>query len=174
MPYQTSTATINDLDQVAQLIDDYVRQNLDMPSWPCSLATFKRDYASGCFRMTVIHSDEKPVGFAAWLPSYDLHHCVHGAVFIDMYVDPTYRGGGLAVALLCAIAAEISNLGWSYMRGTALQGSAARLYERFAVRFGTNEYNVSGKALRQLASLAGKSPREMLRGLPTPDMNYQS
>lgn len=173
MPYQTSTATINDLDQVAQLIDDYVRQSLDMSAWPCSLATFKRDYASGCFRMTVIHSDEKLAGFAAWLPSYDLHHCAHGTVCIDMYVDPAYRCRGLGVALSCAIAAEITNLGWGYMRGTALQGSAARLYERFSVRFGTNEYNVSGKALKQLAGLAGKSSREMLRGLPTKEMNYQ-
>jgi GNAT superfamily N-acetyltransferase len=173
MPYQTSTATIDDLDQVAQLIDDYVRQNLNMPAWPCSLATFKRDYTSGCFRMTVIHCDKKLVGFAAWLPHYDLHHCSHGAECIDMYVDPAYRCRGLGVALLCAIAAEITNLGWTYIRGQALSGRASRLYARVGVCFGTNEYNLSGKALRQLAGLAGKSPKEILRGLPTQEMNYQ-
>lgn len=52
MSYIVSTATVDDLDHVAKLIDDYVRQNLNMPSWSCSIATFKRDYTSGCFRMT--------------------------------------------------------------------------------------------------------------------------
>jgi hypothetical protein len=82
--------------------------------------------------MNVIHCDEKLVGFAAWLPSYDLHHCAVGAVCLDMYFAPAYRYRGLG-----------------------------------------NEYNVSGKALKQLSSLASQSPREMLRGLPTQDMNYQ-
>ncbi len=77
------------------------------------------------------------------------------------------------MALICAIAHEITGLGWEFMRGSALSGRAARLYERFAVRFGTNEYNVSGKALRRLASLAGKPAREMVQGLPTVEMNYE-
>ena len=173
MSYSVSTATVNDLDEVAQLIDDYVRQNLNMPVWPCAIATFKRDYSSGCFRMMVIRSNNQLAGFAAWTPSYDLHHCVLGAVFIDFYVDPAYRCRGLGAALICAIAAEITNLGWEYMRGTALTGRAARLYERVGIRFGTNEYNVSGAALRQLANLAGKPPREIVRGLPTTEMNHQ-
>jgi len=145
MSYHISTATVDDLSHVAVLMDDYVCQNLNMPSWPCSIATFKRDYTSGCFRMTVIRSKRKLVGFAAWQPCYDLHHCVHGAQFIDLYVDPAYRCRGLGMALICAIAAEITRLGWEFMRGSALSGEATRLYERFAVRFGTNEYNVSGK-----------------------------
>lgn len=173
MPYQTSAATIEDLTQVSKLIDGYVRQNLNMPAWPCSLATFSRDYVSGCFRMTVIRTNEKLVGFAAWLPSYDLHHCVHGAALIDLYVDPAYRCRGLGPALICAIAAEITGLGWEFMRGQALSGRAARLYERCAVRFGTNEYNVSGKALQRLASLAGKSARAIFQGLPTREMNHE-
>jgi GNAT superfamily N-acetyltransferase len=102
MSYTVSTATIDDLDHVAKLMDDYVRQNLNMPSWTCSIATFKRDYTSGCFRMTVIRSKRKLVGFAAWQPCYDLHHCVHGAQFIDLYVDPAYRCRGLGMALICA------------------------------------------------------------------------
>lgn len=77
------------------------------------------------------------------------------------------------MALICAIAHEITGLGWEFMRGSALSGRAACLYERFAVRFGTNEYNVSGKALRQLASLAGKPAREIVQGLPIVQMNYE-
>ncbi|ASC70992.1 hypothetical protein XM38_019410 [Halomicronema hongdechloris C2206] len=94
-------------------------------------------------------------------------------MLLDMYVVPAYRCQGLGAALICAIAAEITGLGWAYMRGQALSGPAARLYGRVGVRFGTNEYNVSGQALRQLASLAGKSGRDILRGLPTQAMNYQ-
>ncbi|MBD2089448.1 GNAT family N-acetyltransferase [Microcoleus sp. FACHB-1515] len=177
MPYKISTATIDELEIVAQLMSDYVRQNLNMAAWPCSVEIFKRDYSSGCFRMTVIYSVDRNcdrlVGFAAWMPSYDLHHCVHGASFIDFYVAPAYRGRGLAAALLCEIAAEITRLGWDFMRGSAMTGRASRLYARVGVCFGSNEYNVSGKALRQLASLAGLPAREIVRGLPTKEMNYE-
>jgi len=172
-PYQVSTATSEDLDTVATLIDDYVRQNLGMSSWPCAIAPFKQDYADGHFRMSVICCDGKLVGFAAWLPTYDLHHCVRGAVFLDLYIDPAYRCRGLGAALICAIAAEVTALGWAFMRGHALSGRAARLYERFGVRFGANEFNVSGKALQQLAALAGKSARDIAKGLPTREMNYE-
>jgi hypothetical protein len=43
MSYAVSTATVDDLDQVAQLIDDYVRQNLNLPAWPCAIAQHLRD-----------------------------------------------------------------------------------------------------------------------------------
>jgi GNAT superfamily N-acetyltransferase len=173
MSYTVSTSTVDDLEGVGQLINDYVRQNLNMPRWPCSVETLKRDYTSGCFRMNVVYSDEQLVGFAAWTSSYDLHHCVHGAVFLDFYVEPAYRCRGLGAALLCGIAQEITRLGYTFMRGSALSGRASRLYKRVGVQFGANEYNVSGRALRQLASLAGLSAREIVRGLPTQEMNYQ-
>jgi GNAT superfamily N-acetyltransferase len=173
MSYQVSTATIDDLESVSRLINDYVCQNLGMPAWAGSIASLKRDYTSGCFRMNVIHSDDQIVGFAAWTANYDLHHCVHGALFIDFYIAPAYRCRGLGAALICAIAKEITALGWSYMRGQALSGRASRLYARVGVRFGANEYNVSGKALRQLASLAGKSAREIFQGLPPQAMNHE-
>lgn len=50
---------------------------------------------------------------------------------------------------------------------------AARLYERCAVSLGTNEYNVSGKALPQLANLTGKPARKIFQGLPTQEMNHE-
>lgn len=172
MSYKVSTAKIAQLDCVGQLIDDYVRQNLNMSSWQGSIETLKRDYASGCFHMNLVESKEKLVGFAAWTACYDLHHCTHGAVFLDLYIDKAYRCQGLGAALICAVAEEIVHLGWTFMRGQAISGRASRMYERVGVRFGANEYNVSGKALRQLASLAGKSVREIFKGLPTKEMNY--
>lgn len=174
MSYKVTTAKIDELDRVGQLINDYVRQNLNMSSWQGSIETLKRDYASGCFHMHVVYSDEQLVGFAAWTANYDLHHCTHGAVFIDFYIDSAYRCQGLGAALICAIADEIVHRGWTYMRGQAISGRASRLYERVGIRFGANEYNVSGKALRQLASLAGKSAREIFKGLPTKEMNHQA
>jgi len=173
MTYRTATATVAELAPVARLLDDYVRQHLNMAAWPGSLDTFKRDYASGCFNMIVLYRQETIVGFAAWTRSYDLHHCVHGALLLDMYIAPAYRCQGLGAALICAIAAEITRLGWTYMRGQALSGPAARLYGRVGIRFGANEYNVSGQALRQLASLVGQPARDILRGLPTQAMNHQ-
>lgn len=76
MSHTISTTIIDDLDHVAVSIDD-----LRTP-WSCLITTFKCNYANDCFRMAAAHTNEKLVGFAAWVPSYTLHHCVYGVLFI--------------------------------------------------------------------------------------------
>ena len=48
-----------------------------------------------------------------------------------------------------------------------------RLYDRFCVFFPGATANLSGRAFRHLAGLAGASPREIARSLPEPAWNYE-
>jgi GNAT superfamily N-acetyltransferase len=114
------------------------------------------------------------VGFAAWEPSYDVHHCVWGGHVIDMYVRPPVRGRGVAVALLATVAAHVRERGGSYVRGQSVPDPRVqRLYERLAVSFPGASCYVGGRAFRALAELRGAAPRTIARGLPERAWNYE-
>ena len=148
-----------------------------MPSWPAPSPPSNATTPAAASRMTVIHCDQKnwsglPPGYL----TYDLHHCAHARNVSICTLILLYRCRGLGVALLCAISADITTLGWTHLRGTALSGRASRLYARVGVCFGTNEYNLSGKALRQLAGpppWRAQSPKRNPPRPTIPGMNYQ-
>lgn len=123
MSYRTALATREELAVVGQLIDDYVRQNLDMAQWwPVARETFQTDYDNDCFQLMVVYnSTDQLAGFAAWVPHYDLHHCARGSLVIDLYVKPASRGRGLAAALISAIATIAVDQGHTFLRG--IEGS---------------------------------------------------
>jgi hypothetical protein len=61
-----------------------------------------------------------------------------------------------------------------YLKGTAVKtGSGRRLYSRFEMCDAAGCI-VSGRAFRRRAELAGRSAREILRGLPGREWNYQA
>jgi predicted N-acetyltransferase YhbS len=116
---------------------------------------------------------EAPVGFVAWSPAYDLHHCIRGAQLADLYVEPAARGGAVAPALVARACAEVRAAGGVYLVGTAVGEGPARLYARVASTWPTVEAILGGRAFRTLADLAGASPRAIARGLPRPEWNLE-
>lgn len=174
MPYSIRDALEADLPQIAELLDRYMGQNLGS-NWRGSLSQLRCDFGNQSLRLVVAEAGPRLIGFAAWLPDYDLHWCVHGVQIIDLYVVQAFRGLAVGPALLARVAASSRVQGAQYLRGNALADPKLRqLYGRFAVNFGGNTYNLSGRAFEQLAELAGKSPKQLVRGLPTKAMNYQS
>jgi GNAT superfamily N-acetyltransferase len=83
------------------------------------------------FEMMVAEaSNQDVIAFAAWVSSYDLHHCMKGGEVIDLYVFPSHRGQGVAMLLIARIAKEIQEHGGTYLKGQALDNPAAqRLYQ---------------------------------------------
>ena len=114
------------------------------------------------------------LGFLAWYPSYDLHHCVAGVDVLDLYVLPSHRSRGIALTLACAVAASASVHGGSYMKGTAIgRGAGLRLYSRFGVCDPTGCI-VGGRAFRRLVELAGRPARDIARSLPERSWNFEA
>lgn len=142
--------------------------------WHSSEEALRQD-ARGqrCILHLALTREEQPIGFLAWTPSYDLHHCVSGAEVLDLYVVPERRGRGVALLLGCATA-EISCCGGRYMKGTVVEsGSARQLYTRFGA-CDASGCIISGRAFRRLAELAGCSVREISRRLPERAWNYEA
>jgi GNAT superfamily N-acetyltransferase len=113
-------------------------------------------------------------GAVAYSAGYDLHHFVRGVDVLDLYVPPEHRGVGIAMQLLAHVAKAGLAQGAQYMRGGASLDPtpARRLYDRFVVYFEGKTANLSGRAFRHLASLAGASTREIGRSLPQRAWNH--
>jgi GNAT superfamily N-acetyltransferase len=171
MEYRSATA--DDVGPVCRLLEAYMRETYHGP-WAGTQDRLERDGFGAHFRVTVAVWEGVVVGFAAWRSTYDLHHCMPGLEVIDMYVQPSVRGRGIAACLLARLAADGAKLGARFMTGGAVEsGSAARLYGRTTVSHGGQSY-LSGRAFRVFAELAGVSPRQLARHLPLREWNLQA
>ncbi len=120
-------------------------------------------------------SSREVVAFLAWTSSYDLHWCMKGGVIVDLFVCPQHRSRGVAVLLATDLARQIQERGGTHLKGGAVESPIVhRLYRRIAMRLSDNEYYVSGRAFRHLASLSGKSLREIVKNLPETAWNYEA
>ncbi len=114
------------------------------------------------------------IGFVAWSPSYDVHHCTSGGTILDVFVTPEARGRAVALMLLCRAAHAIRRDGGVYLQGGAVDGgSGRRLYARSAVCEPGVQCTVSGRAFTRFADLADADIRDAVLSLPNPAWNYE-
>ena len=163
-----------DADILATLLADYLRE-----SYPGHLGStveqLRRDVLSEQPRHNVLlaSAGDTAVGFIAWDPIYDMHWAARGMQVADLYVAPSHRGLGVALALTVRLAAEGYADGAMFLRGGAYdRESTRRAYARVGVVLPSGETNVGGRAFRRLAELADKPIRELLRSLPPVEWNY--
>jgi ribosomal protein S18 acetylase RimI-like enzyme len=155
------------------LLQQYMREVHSAP-WEGSLEGLSQAREDGNLHIVVCGEVGRPVAFAAWLTSWDLHRCVSGGEILDVYVSPWDRGRGIAARLVMRIAADVQLQGGRYLRGKALErGSATRLYQRVAVSYPGANISVSGRAFRALAALSGANPREIVANLPDRTWNEE-
>ena len=168
------SALPRDVPDVARLVERFMHDAFSR-AWGGSAEALARDGFGAHFDMSVAaKTGAGLVGFAAWEGIYDLHHCVPGAHIIDLYVDPSHRGVGVALELLADVAARVRDRGGRFLRGQALPARGLEhLYGRVAVLFPGDECNVGGRAFRVLADLAGVPAREAIRRLPEKTWNYE-
>jgi hypothetical protein len=80
------------------------------------------------------------------------------------------RGLGIAAALIAGVCAQARRAGAAFLHGGG-SDEVSRLYERIAIGAATRECHLSAEAFQVFADLAGKPVREVVRRLPTPDLN---
>ncbi len=166
-------AGTDDAPRLADLLRAYVGEALEA-EWHGSVVGLRELIEAGDARILVAAAGTGSiVGFLAWSPAYDLHHCIRGGTVDDMYVEPSSRGRGIGAMLLVAGAARVRDGGGVFLRGTAVPDpSARRLYGRAAVCHETMECTISGRAFRRVAELTGRSSREIAGSLPDLDWNH--
>lgn len=168
-------AVSEDADAIAELLSAYMDEAYHHESH-VTAAIIRRDGFGEAFRIMVADTSEGHlVGFAAWEPSYDLHHGIRGGNVIDMYVVPAFRSRGIAPAMLAAVAHAIQSEGEIYLKGMAIEGGVEprRLYERVAMGFPGIDCIIGGRAFREFAKLAGADVRSIIQHLPPKAWNYE-
>jgi len=96
----------------------------------------------------------KPVGFALYTFNYSVWTAARGIFIEDIWVVPEQRRGGVARALMVALAKECFAKGYKRIDLNVLDWNPARgFYEKTDFRWIRNwlPYRLSGKALEKLA-----------------------
>jgi GNAT superfamily N-acetyltransferase len=167
---RTRAFDARDADAVAALFTDYMAEIFAQPN-ALTPGVLLRDGQGRRFHlMLAVDAHDRPVGFAAWRMTYDLHHAVAGGEIPDLFVARPLRGRALGVRLIAAVARAVRREGGLYLKGEALQDDLARLrlVRRLAVGFPAESVYVSGRAFRELADLADADTGRWSRGCPWP------
>ncbi|MFM7447547.1 MAG: GNAT family N-acetyltransferase [Leptolyngbyaceae cyanobacterium] len=174
MSYCIRNVVPDDLLALEGLLTAYMQETYQCP-WGGTTQKLAQDCFGAEFQMVVAETEDQPlIGFAVWQSSYDLHHCLKGGEAMDIFVEPNYRGRGIAVQMLITIATQIEQQGGVYLRGQAVENpSVQHLYQRCAWHFSGVECYVSGRAFRRLTELSGQSLRDVVRNLPEPAWNSE-
>ncbi len=175
MPFFIRKVNRKDIPQLVNLLEDYMRETYN-GGWAGSPERLEKDGFGRDFEMMVAEdSRDDVVGFVAWTKAYDLHYCLRGGLIIDFYVAPPNRGRGVGMLLAVEMAAEVQKSGGMFLHGGAVENETVRrFYNRIAMSFPNGECYVSGRAFRHLASLSGKSLREIIKNLPETAWNYEA
>ncbi|HVJ20171.1 MAG TPA: GNAT family N-acetyltransferase [Polyangiaceae bacterium] len=169
-------AVVGDAAGLATLLSDYLREKY--PSHRGSSADeLERDvlgHGRGQ-RVVVAELGQGLGGFVAWDAVYDMHWAMHGAQIADLYVIPSARGRGIALALVAGLCAEAHKDGATFLRGASYDRASptGRFYERIAVGADSAECHCSGRAFRTLAGLHGQRIRTIVQSLPPKEWNLE-
>ncbi len=168
----TRVAKSEDLPAIASMVDDFVR---DHPArhHPRSIdglrAAYFGDQPVG--EIIVAVRGAEVVGMAEWSRVYDLFWGMRGGRADWLYVRPSERGLGTWAAIAARMAERVEAWGGEFLTGAA-NDRTRRLYARAALPSGdTTDFHLSGEAFAQVACLAHRSPRDIIRHLPDPELN---
>ena len=109
----------------------------------------------------IAERDSAPVGFALYTFNYSVWTAARGIFIEDIWVVPEERRGGVARALMAALARECVAKGFKRIDLNVLDWNPARgFYERLGFRWIRNwlPYRLSGEALASLARASSKDP----------------
>jgi GNAT superfamily N-acetyltransferase len=156
-PIVVRAATVADVDILHRFSVDlatYEDQPNAVTSTPATLARdgFGNDPQ---FAAVIAERASKPVGFAIYTYNYSVWTAARGIFIEDIWVVPAERRGGVARALMQALARECLAKDYKRIDLNVLDWNPARgFYDRLGFDWIKNwlPYRLSGEALRKLAT----------------------
>jgi len=160
-----------DIEAIEDMVDDFVKGH-PAEKVVRSREGLRKAYfgASQVASLVVAVDQDRVVGMGQWTLIYEMFWGKFGATVEWFYVRPGSRGKGVSAAIVAEICSQVRRAGGEFLYGGGGDEVEA-LYERVAIGWPTNTCHVSAEAFQALADLAGKPPRDIVRGLPTPEMN---
>jgi GNAT superfamily N-acetyltransferase len=167
-------ATAADVDAFHALIDDYARGH-PAEHHPRPVEAVRDAYfgVSPDIFVVIAEQCDEPVGFGTWRRVFDPLWAAYGGEMDALFVKPAHRSRGIAASIVAAICDDIRREGGVFLRASYTQ-EVARLYERVAIGRPRRECHLSAGAFQAVADLARCGPREMLRRLPSKQLNLKS
>lgn len=165
-------ATAQDAEVLATLIDGFASRH-PASRVERSIDRLKEAYFSTqtVGHVLIAEKGGAPIGFGIWRKAYDVFWSMFGGDGLGLYVMPSQRGHGVALAIVAAMCEEIRRQGGRFLQ-TSYDAELSGLYERIAAGRAERACHVSAAAFESLATLAGKTPREIVRALPDKALNF--
>jgi len=160
-----------DIEAIEDMVDDFVKGH-PAEKVVRSREGLRKAYfgASPVASLVVAVDQGRVVGMGQWTLIYEMFWGKYGASVEWFYVRPKSRGKGISAAIAAEICSQVRQAGGDFLYGGG-GDEVEPLYERVAIGWSTNSCHVSAEAFQVLADLAGKSARDIVRGLPKPEMN---
>lgn len=167
-------AVEDDLDDILALLDEFGREHPSARHVRPRAALREAYFGDApVARLFVAVRHGRTIGMAQWWRIIDMLWVMQGGRVEYLYVRPEARGLGIGAALIAAICDDIRRSGGVFLHGGADHPDIVRLYERVALGGPTFECHVSAEAFQVFADLAGRSPRDIVRGLPARALNRE-
>ena len=154
-------ATVADVDLLHRFSIDLATYEDDPDAVTSTPQTLARDGfgSDPKFAALIAERGGKSVGFALYTFNYSVWTASRGIFIEDIWVVPGERRGGVARALMAALAGECAAKGFKRIDLNVLDWNPARgFYERLGFRWIRNwlPYRLSGDALAALARSSSK------------------
>ena len=150
------SATVDDVDLLHRFSIDLATYEDEPHAVTSTPQTLARDGfgKNPQFAALIAERGGKPVGFALYTFNYSVWTAARGIFIEDIWVIPEERRGGVARALMVALAQECAAKGYKRIDLNVLDWNPARgFYEKIGFRWIRNwlPYRLSGEALEKLA-----------------------
>ncbi len=111
------------------------------------------------------------MGMVQWSREYDMFWETYYGIPDWLFVRSEARGLGLWVALMAFVCDRVRQAGGTFLSGHGNEVTS-HLYARFAsAGKAATPFYLSAEAFQQFADLAGSAPRDIVRKLPSLDLN---
>ena len=156
MTVTVRAATVDDVDLLHRFSVDLAHYEDEPHAVTSTPQTLARDGfgANPQFAALIAERDGRPVGMALYTFNYSVWTAARGIFIEDIWVVPEARRGGVARALMRALARECLDKGYRRIDLNVLDWNPARgFYERLGFRWIRTwlPYRLSGEPLERLA-----------------------
>ena len=165
-------AALTDLAAIAEMTDDFVKHH-PAAAHSRSLDTLREALFGDepVAHLLVATEREHVIGMVQWWRIFDMFWGAFGGKAEWLYVRPEARGRAIAAMLVAEVCARVRRGGGEFIYAGSGEPAVTKLYDRVTHSWPQREHALSAEAFQRVADLAGAPAREIVRGLPAPELN---
>lgn len=165
-------AVLDDLDGICRLVDEFAQSHPSKdhkrPKDLIQQAYFGDNPSA---EIIIAERNGDIIGMIQWNLMFDMFWCIYHGFPEWYYVSSRFRGSGICFSLFAYACSRIREKGGVAVYAFANENTY-KLLDRITYGGGSNSfYHLSCEAFHQIADLAGRHPKEIIRLLPSKELN---